>query len=54
MIKNILEDIVYIAPIEGLPIPEGMCVNCSIEASNNITSTETQENDNVSEEELNI
>ena len=28
MVKNILEDIVYIEPILGLPIPHGMCNDC--------------------------
>jgi hypothetical protein len=40
MIKNILEDIVYIAPIEGLPIPEGMCVTCYDQATSNTIATE--------------
>lgn len=31
MVKNILEDIVYIEPRTDLPIPEGMCVHCSID-----------------------
>lgn len=30
MVKNILEDIVYIEPRTDLPIPEGMCVDCSV------------------------
>jgi hypothetical protein len=38
MIKNILEDIVYIEPIEGLPIPEGMCVTCYDQVTSNTTT----------------
>lgn len=29
MVKNILEDIEYIEPQPDLPIPEGMCKNCT-------------------------
>lgn len=28
MVKNLLEDIVYIEPRTDLPIPEGMCKDC--------------------------
>ena len=28
MVKNILEDLVYIEPNETLPIPDGMCKDC--------------------------
>jgi hypothetical protein len=29
MIKNLLEDIVYIEPRTDLPVPDGMCKNCN-------------------------
>lgn len=29
MVKNILEDIEFVEPQLGLPIPDGMCVNCT-------------------------
>lgn len=28
MVKNILEDIVYIEPDANLPVPDGMCKDC--------------------------
>jgi len=28
MVKNILEDIVYVEPDATLPIPDGMCKDC--------------------------
>ena len=28
MVKNILEDVVYIEPDATLPIPDGMCKDC--------------------------
>lgn len=28
MVKNLLEDIVYIEPRTDLPVPEGMCKDC--------------------------
>lgn len=28
MVKNLLEDIVYIEPRTDLPVPEGMCKTC--------------------------
>lgn len=31
MVKNILEDIVYIEPRTDLPVPEGMCTQCSVD-----------------------
>jgi hypothetical protein len=42
MIKNILEDIVFIEPIEGLPIGEGMCVNCGCSDAEIVTEGEEQ------------
>lgn len=33
-VKNILENIKYVAPNPTLPVPEGMCFNCDIENNN--------------------
>ena len=28
MVKNLLEDVVYVEPRTDLPVPDGMCKNC--------------------------
>lgn len=44
MVKNILEDIVYIEPRTDLPIPEGMCVHCIVpEDTNAVSDNNTNE-----------
>lgn len=45
MVKNLLEDIVYIEPRTDLPVPEGMCVNCAV-----TEQTDTVSADNTIEE----
>lgn len=29
MVKNVLEDVEFVEPQLGLPIPDGMCKNCT-------------------------
>lgn len=42
MVKNLLEDIEYIEPRTDLPIPEGMCVYCSVDKPSDAIPTDSE------------